>query len=202
LGANGAIYAVRRELFRPPAASLVEDFQVPLDIRFSGYRVVYDPEVVATEDIAPSLRAQFQRRVRIGAGNYQTLFRNPGFLNPWNGAPAFAFISHRLLRWLSPFLLMVALISNFGLACHSTGTVYPLLLVFQCVFYVMAAAGCWLRNSGRSARFFSFPLQFCLMNIAFVLGLLRYLTGRQALAWQATPRQVVLAESVSNAKAR
>jgi len=77
LGGNGSALAVRRCLFRPKRQSIVEDFQIPLEIRFQGYRVVYDPEAIAVEDIAPTFAAQFSRRVRIGAGNYQTLFNNP-----------------------------------------------------------------------------------------------------------------------------
>src|SRR5437588_4182126 len=108
LGGNGAALAVRRSLFQPKCKSIVEDFQIPLEIRFKGFRVVYDPEVIAIEEIAPTLSAQFALRVRIGAGNYQTLFSNPGYLNPRWGLLTFCYISHRLLRWLGPLFLMIA----------------------------------------------------------------------------------------------
>jgi cellulose synthase/poly-beta-1,6-N-acetylglucosamine synthase-like glycosyltransferase len=186
LGANGSIYAVRRELFKPSAASLVEDLQVPLQIRFNGYRVVYDPEAIAMEDIVPSVEGQFQRRARIGAGAYQTLFQNPGYLNPLKGAPAFAFFSHRLLRLLAPFLLLAALAANFMLAWRPF---YGAILACQLLFYSMAAIGCRLRFAGKAAGPFALPLQFCLMNTAYIVGLARYLTGRQALTWKVTPRQ-------------
>ena len=186
LGANGSIYAVRRELFKPSAASLVEDLQVPLQIRFDGYRVVYDPEAIALEDIVPSVEGQFQRRARIGAGAYQTLFQNPGYLNPLKGAPAFAFFSHRLLRLLAPFLLLAALAANFMLAWRPF---YGAILACQLLFYSMAAIGCRLRFAGKAAGPFALPLQFCLMNTAYIVGLARYLTGKQALTWKVTPRQ-------------
>ncbi len=60
LGGNGAALAIRRSLFRPRKQSIVEDFQIPLEIRFKGYRVVYDPEAVAVEEIAPTF---FSHRV-------------------------------------------------------------------------------------------------------------------------------------------
>jgi cellulose synthase/poly-beta-1,6-N-acetylglucosamine synthase-like glycosyltransferase len=186
LGANGAIYAVRRELFNPGTASLVEDLQIPLQIRFSGYRVVYDPEAIAMEDIVPSVEGQFQRRIRIAAGIYQTLFQNPGYLNPLKGAPAFAFFSHRLLRLLAPFLLLTALAANFTLAWHP---LYVAILACQLLFYAMAAVGCWLRIAGKASRALALPSQFCLMNTAYIFGLTRYLMGRQALTWKVTPRQ-------------
>src|SRR5689334_992733 len=103
LGGNGAALAVRRSLFPLAEHSIVEDFQIPLDIRFRGFRVIYDPEVIAFEEIAPTLSSQFKRRVRIGAGNYQTLFQHPRYLHPKYGLIAFCFFSHWLLRWLGPF---------------------------------------------------------------------------------------------------
>src|SRR2546426_7640667 len=187
LGANGAVYAVRRSLFHPRKQSIVEDFQIPLEVRFEGYRVVYDPEAVAIEGIAPTFSAQFARRVRIGAGNYQTLFGNLGFLNPLKGLVTFCFFSHRVLRWFAPIFLSIAFFCSILLA---TQPEYAVLLAAQCVFYSMAGLGYWLKKNGRPARLFSLPLYFCSMNFALLLGLLRYLSGRQTLTWKPTLRQI------------
>ena len=187
LGANGAVYAVRRSLFHPRKQSIVEDFQIPLEVRFEGYRVVYDPEAVAIEGIAPTFSAQFARRVRIGAGNYQTLFGNLGFLNPLKGLVTFCFFSHRVLRWFVPVLLLAAFFCSILLA---TQPGYAALLAAQCVFYLMAGLGYWLKKKGKPARLFSLPLYFCSMNLALLLGLLRYLSGRQTLTWKPTLRQM------------
>lgn len=186
LGANGSIYAVRRGLFHPSPSSLVEDLELPLKIRFSGSRVIYDPEAVGIEDIVPDVKAQFQRRARLGAGNYQTLFENPGYSNPLKGPPAFAFISHRLLRWLGPFLLVAAFLANSMLV----GSPFcSTMLVCQGLFYLAAAIGYWQSRNGKSSRAFALPFQFCLMNASYVVGFLRYLRGRQEAAWQVTPRK-------------
>src|SRR2546423_4088440 len=112
LGGNGAALAVRRSLFQPKQQSIVEDFQIPLEIRYKGFRVVYDPEAIAVEEITPAFRSQFARRVRIGAGNYEVLFRNPAYLDPRKGLLAFCFASHRLLRWLVPMFLLIAFVCN------------------------------------------------------------------------------------------
>jgi cellulose synthase/poly-beta-1,6-N-acetylglucosamine synthase-like glycosyltransferase len=165
--------------------SIVEDFQIPLEIRFKGYRVVYDPEAIATEEITPAFSAQFARRVRVGAGNYQTLFRNPAYLNPLNGLLAFTFISHRLLRWLAPLLLLAAFFCNIALAVRGN---LILLLALQCAFYSTALIGYALKKRGKPARLLSAPLHFCSMNLALLLGLHAYMTGRQGATWAATPR--------------
>lgn len=185
-GANGAALAIRRSLFNPKAGSIVEDFQIPLALRFEGYRVVYDPEAIAIEELAPTSSAQFARRVRIGAGNYQTLFRNLGYLSPLNGLLTFTFISHRLLRWLAPFMLAIAFLCSVGLAAQMR---FILLLAMQCGFYSAALFGYVLKKRGQPSSLLSAPLHFCSMNLALFLGFCAYVTGRQGVTWASTPRR-------------
>jgi len=186
LGANGAVYAVRRSLFCPKGNSIVEDFQVPVEIRFSGHRVVYDPEAIAFEELAPTFSSQFERRVRIAAGSLQLLFSNPQFLNPFRGLPALSFFSHRMLRWLGAYFLIVAFLTNAFLARQPF---YASLFVLQLIFYLAALVGYWRKKRGKPVRFLTAPLYFCSMNLAYVFGLLRYIRGRQQLVWKVTPRQ-------------
>ena len=192
MGSNGSINAIRRELFKPKAAYLMEDLQIALAIRFGGHRVVYDPEAIATEDTVATVKGQFERRIRIAAGVYQAWFQNPGYLNPLKGLPAFAFFSHRVLRMTAPFLLLTALAANFMLA--SRAPLYAAVLAAQIFFYSMAAIGYRQRLAGKTNRLFAMPLQFCLMSAAYIFGLARYLGGRQAHTWKVTPREGFAAE--------
>ena len=185
LGGNGGVLAVRRSLFQPRHQSIVEDFQIPLEIRYKGFRVVYDPEAIAVEEITPAFRSQFARRVRIGAGNYEVLFRNPAYLDPRKGLLAFCFISHRLLRWLVPLLLVNAFICNAALIRQAG---FAVLFAAQLAFYSMAITGYWLKRRGRTMRILSVPLHFCSMNLALLFGFAAYLRGRQGLVWDSTPR--------------
>jgi cellulose synthase/poly-beta-1,6-N-acetylglucosamine synthase-like glycosyltransferase len=179
--------AVRRSLFNPRQNSIVEDFQIPLEIRFGGYRVVYDPEAVAVEEIAPTFAAQFGRRVRIAAGNYQTLFAHLDYLNPRRGFLAFSYVSHRVLRWLAPFLLPIAFFCSMFLLARPA---FAILFTAQSLFYLAAAAGYWLMKRVKPLRWCSMPFHFCSMNLALLLGLLRYLRGHQTIAWKPTPRRL------------
>ena len=187
LGGNGAVLAVRRSLFRPEDRSIVEDFQIPLEIRFHGHRVVYDPEAIAVEEIAPTWSAQFARRVRIGAGNYQTLFAHPEYLDPRKGFLAFCFFSHRVLRWLTPVLLPLGFVCSVLLSARHA---FLALTAAQAGFYLIAAAGWWLKKEAKPLRWCSVPFHFCAMNLALFLGLLCFLRGRQTLTWQPTPRHL------------
>jgi cellulose synthase/poly-beta-1,6-N-acetylglucosamine synthase-like glycosyltransferase len=185
LGGNGSALAVRHSLFHPPQQSIVEDFQIPLEIRFRGYRVIYDPDAVGVEEIAPTFTAQFARRVRIGAGNYQTLFKHPEYLDPRKGLLSFCFFSHRVLRWFIPVLLVIAFLSNMFLVERSP---FAVLFAVQCLFYGMALLGHQRRKKNRPSKLFAVPLHFCSMNLALLLGLLRYVRGEQSAVWASTPR--------------
>jgi cellulose synthase/poly-beta-1,6-N-acetylglucosamine synthase-like glycosyltransferase len=187
IGSVGCVLAVRNSLFRQSKPSIVEDLQIPLDIRFSGYRVVYDPEAIATEGIAPNFSAQFVRRVRVGAGNFQTLFTNFKCLNPKHRLLAFSFFSHRVLRWLAPFFLIIAFLCSV-LMVGRLG--FAALLVAQIAFYSAALLGYWLKARGKRAGLLTVPFHFCLMNLALFLGLFKYLRGSQSLTWTSPPREM------------
>ena len=86
LGANGALFAVRRELFEPvPPLGVIDDFLIAMRVRAKGYRIVYDPEATGEEDLAPDVRHEFKRRVRIGAGNFYALRYTHALLSPSAG---------------------------------------------------------------------------------------------------------------------
>jgi cellulose synthase/poly-beta-1,6-N-acetylglucosamine synthase-like glycosyltransferase len=189
LGANGAVFAVRRELYRPPPSAIIEDFRVPMDIRFAGHRVVYDPEAVANEEAPPTHGDEFRRKVRIGSGDYQTLFGSPKFLNPLKGLPAFAYISHKVLRWLTPLLLIAVLVGNGMLLPVSP--LYVALFAVQVVFYLLSGIG-WLRaRNGRLSGPAGAAYCFTNMNLALLFGLFQLVSGRQRAVWSSTPRRVV-----------
>ncbi len=185
VGVVGAVYAVRRVLFHSQKASFAEDFQLPMELRYSGRKVIYDPEATATEQPAPTFSAEFRRRIRLGAADYQILAKNPHFFNPLKGMPSFAYFSHKVLRWLSPLLLLAAFLFSIALI---SSPLYAGMLVAQCVFYGSAGLGYWLKRRNKSTRILSPPLYFSAMNLALLLGLIRYLSGRQTMAWEVTPR--------------
>ena len=196
-GGNGAVLAIRRSLFDPNPGLIVEDFQIPLELRFKGYRVIYDPEAVAMEEIPPTAQAQFARRVRIGAGNYQTLLMNPGYLNPVKGLLSFTFISHRVLRWLAPFLLILAFASNLFMAAYQT---FAAMFIAQILFYSAAFAGYVLKKRGHRSSLFSIPVNFCSMNVALLLGFFAYVSGRQGATWNASPRRKTMNRNLVTAE--
>lgn len=185
VGVVGSLYAVRSVLFHQQRPSIAEDFQLPMQILVSGRRVVYEPTAFAIEPAAPTFAAEFRRRIRLGAADYQILTQNLGFLNPLNGLPTFSYVSHKVLRWLGPFLLLTVFISNL---CLISRPIYCGLLLLQSGLYAMAGLGFLQAKNGKCHKCFAIPFYFFSMNLALLCGFFRFLTGRQRMAWDPTAR--------------
>jgi biofilm PGA synthesis N-glycosyltransferase PgaC len=184
LGANGAIYAIRKSCWPGiPDNTFVDDFVIGMRIREQGVRVIYDTEAVATEELPQSIGHEMTRRIRIGAGDFQALFLCWRSLLPWRGFHSIAFWSHKVLRWFAPFLMIAALISNVPLVSHPF---FAVLLALQLVFYTLALVGTFMRR--RKMVVFSAPHYFVIINLALLFGFFRFITGTQQVAWKRTVR--------------
>lgn len=188
LGANGGVYALRREHYRPiPADTIVDDFSISVDLIERGLRCHYDPEARATEEIPPRIGDEFRRRVRIGIGNYQALRRHIGLLHPRHGYAALAFFSHKCLRWFAPHCMVLALLSNAVLALGGH-RFWMAMLAAQLAFYLLAAAGHLAGRGGSVPKVLRLPVFFVSMNMALLIGYYRYLTGGFSGAWARSAR--------------
>jgi cellulose synthase/poly-beta-1,6-N-acetylglucosamine synthase-like glycosyltransferase len=194
LGANGAVYAMRRSIWRPVASdTIVDDLVIPLSAYLkSRCRMVYDPSAVAGEETPAELTAEFGRRARIGAGGFQAIGRLAGLLHPRHGWLALAFLSHKLLRWFAPFCLIAALAANLTLA---RDPVYGPLLGCQLAFYLTAAVGSFLPGRHLACRVIRAATLFTSMNLALLVGYGRWLSGRQGGVWRRTARSVAPLDS-------
>lgn len=180
LTASGAIYALRRECFVPLSAdTLVEDLVVPMTARRLGFRVLYDPNARGTDFAAPTVAGEFSRRVRIATGSFRAL---GGLLRgPLDPVTAFAFVSHKLLRWMLPFLLIGMLVTS---AAMVDSPLYRALFVLQVLFYAWALAGYLLRPRIQRIRYALVPYYLLAIHLAFLVGFVRYLCGRREIEWR------------------
>jgi cellulose synthase/poly-beta-1,6-N-acetylglucosamine synthase-like glycosyltransferase len=187
LGSNGAIYGLRRERYVPIAGdTIIDDFMIPLLIRLRhGLRTVYDVESIANEETPPDVSAEFRRRSRIGAGGFQSLTRLWPLLSPTYGWTSFAFWSHKVLRWLCPAFMALALLSNLLLLDQP---LYRWLLAAQVAFYLAAILGNFVPGNHLPARLLRLTTLFLSMNLALAVGFWRWIAGRQRGTWQRTAR--------------
>lgn len=192
IGAAGELFAFRRVLFRPiPAEAITDDFYVSLSINLQGKTIAYTTRAAATEAASLSIQDEWNRKVRIAAGGFQSLLYFATALNPFlYPRLSFQFFSHRVLRW---FITMPALLfiffCNAWLVLQRTGVGYDFLFVLQCFFYGLALAGFLFRHSGTN-RFLQLPFYFVMMHAALPVGAWRYMTGRQSAVWQKARRPV------------
>ena len=148
VGATGAIYAVRRALWRPlPPETLLDDVLAPMRIALGGYRVVFEPSAIAFDTASPDAVTERRRKVRTLAGNYQLVRLEPRLLVPGANPLFVQFVSHKMGRLVVPYALIALLVSSAALA--SSGAVYSLALVVQVTFYVLALHGAAAAASGQ-----------------------------------------------------
>lgn len=190
LGASGAIYAIRRPMFVEPQRPVInDDLILPMLVRLRhACRCVFDESARAYALGGGGPAAEFQRRSRIGAGAFQCL-PVMGQLLRWKHAKvALAFTSHKLLRWLGPFLMIALLVSNIALVSRPE---YRLLLSLQTAGYLLALAGFALpRRAGvtAAARLAS---AFLLMNLALLAGFFRWVSRPRNVVWSPTRRPAI-----------
>ncbi|GAW94038.1 glycosyltransferase family 2 protein [Calderihabitans maritimus] len=184
LGANGSIYALRKELYYPLPAEIISDFVEPLMIVAQGYRTVYEDEAISYEEPSSTYQEEFKRKVRIITRSFRGLLYVKHMLNPFRyGLLAIGLLSHKLLRWLTGFFLLILLITNFLLAFENG--FYQASLILQLAFYLIAYLGYSKRYT---SKFFMIPTYFCMVNYASVLGILRFFHGDKMTSWQPARR--------------
>ncbi len=182
VGGDGAIYAIRREYYRPMAADALSDFVNPLQIVEQGKRCVYEPEAISVEQAAGSFEKEFRRKVRIVNRAWRAMMAMKPMLNPLRyGFFSVALISHKLLRWLVPFFLVALLAINVALL--SQHPVYKLIFVGQTLFYGLALVGALLRSRMELGFLIYIPFYFCLVNIASAFGILEAYQGKTYTTW-------------------
>lgn len=180
LTASGAIYAIRRECYQPlEAGALIDDLLIPMRARGKGFKVLYDPEATATEFAASDVSGEALRRTRLAAGSFRAL---PELLRtPMPGFTFLAFISHKLLRWIFPFLLIGLLISN---GCLLNSIFYQVLFLGQLSFYAWACLGVLFRRRLQQIPYALAAYFMLAMNLAFLKGFYRSFLTRKEGAWE------------------
>ncbi len=177
LGAHGSMYAIRAKLYPFPENHVInDDYVIPLRILQRGYRVVYEPRAVASEE-AREMEG-FARRVRIMTGNVQQLRELWPLLWPPRPAPLFCFLSHKAGRLLVPSAMLLLALSNLALA---GAPLYAWLGAAQAAFYLAALAGA---TAVRLPRVLRLPYYFCMINAAAVPALLGMLLPRKRMSWK------------------
>lgn len=184
VGVTGAIYALRRSLFKPiPEGTILDDVLIPMNVVRQGYRVLFEQRARAYDWVSVSAQAEFKRKLRTIAGNFQLFFLEPWLLNPVSNRLWLQTVSHKACRLLCPLFLLTALAANLPLAGQP---LYRAILALQMVFYAAAFLGHLTRKAARRPFLLNVPYAFCLLNWATVIALVGLVNGRQQVTWERT----------------
>jgi biofilm PGA synthesis N-glycosyltransferase PgaC len=196
VGATGAIYAIRRDLFEPiPDDTILDDVLIPLRIVRKGYRVVFEPRARAYDSASATAQHEFVRKARTIAGTFQLFSRELWLFNPRRNRLWLETMSHKALRLALPVLHAALLIASMVLA--PTGSwFYEAAFAGQATFYAAAIIGSTQGCNPRRSFVVTVPCAICLLSWATVVGFVRFLTNRQQVTWER-----VAAPGVSSAKA-
>ena len=187
IGAFGGCYSIRRDLFKEvPKNWLVDDFYIGMQVLRQGKQTINELSAICTEDVSNKLLEEFRRKVRISAGNFQNLFAFVDLMNPIKGGVAFCFISHKVIRWLTPFLLILILCLN--LILYKQGYIYQLTLLGQGLLLISMCGDQLFRLVGIHFKLLRFITHFYSMNLALFVGFIKYIMGIKTSLWNPTER--------------
>jgi len=169
VGATGAIYAVRRELYTPmPRGTILDDVFIPMHVGLRRKRVIFHSKAIARDKFSQERSKEFTRKVRTLNGNLQLLALAPWLITHRNPL-LFRFLSHKVLRLLSPILLIVLLVTSAG----SNGEFYKGAFTIQVLFYLCAGLGGAFPRM-RKTQVLGLIYTFVDLNLAALIALLRF----------------------------
>ena len=186
VGLSGSFFAARRSVCSPWADDLQSDFNTLLNSMKAGLRGVSDPDSIGYYKNLSDEKKEYQRKVRTVLRGIAVLMRSLPMLNPFRyGIFAWQLFSHKLCRWLVPFAMIGAGISNILLVTHST--VYGVLLLGQSLFYATAIAYAGVSWMPKNSLF-RLPSFFVLVNLSILDAWMRYWRGDRVFRWEPSKR--------------
>jgi len=186
-GCCGCIYSVRKAAYTDLADDVISDLVQPLQVIRKGYRVRFEDRALAYEETTRSTAEEFSMRVRVVTRAMRGLLSVPDLLKPWKFAwTSFQLISHKVLRWMVPILLLIMFAASGVLAAHPG--FYRAVFLLQALFYLSALLTT-LVPLHRKFKPLGVPLYFCTLNAAALFSVVEVLRGRKYVVWQTVRNQ-------------
>jgi cellulose synthase/poly-beta-1,6-N-acetylglucosamine synthase-like glycosyltransferase len=189
MGAFGACYAIRSACYKiVPDNFLMEDFFITMQVHNQQLECIFETKAIAYEDVPGNMWEEFKRKSRIATGNFQNLFFFKHWLLKPFTAVGFTFISHKVLRWATPFLAITGLILVGVLAIYSD--FYEYIFLYKFIFWALFLIDALLVAINIHIKPLRLLTYFYFMNVAIIVGFFKYLKGIRSAAWQSTKRKV------------
>lgn len=174
---SGACLAIRKMLFQPLRKNEDIDDIFPLQCLRSGYRMIMDPGAVACDNPPSTIQSEIRARIRMTAQGFRGTIRN-WRLGDMLSHPfvTWGLFSHKILRWLTPYLLLIALVMNILLI--RTSVWFLVILAFQLMFYFLALVGLFGHFLGKRLFWASHFFSFCVANVGMMVGVMKGFLGK------------------------
>jgi cellulose synthase/poly-beta-1,6-N-acetylglucosamine synthase-like glycosyltransferase len=199
VGLSGSCFAIRRELCSDWSPVLASDFMGALRAARKGYRSIPDPAALGRFVALASTQAEMRRKIRTFLRGITVLMANLDMLNPLRyGRFAFQLASHKLLRFVAPFLLLTAFVTSIFL---SSAPLYGAIFCAQLGFYLLACSGGIVSPLQRN-RIVRTAYFFTMAQWAMLRAWGKYALGQQQLTWEPSKRQHLTVTASSSSGAR
>jgi len=186
VGLSGSFFAARKEVCQDWAIDLQSDFNTLLNSVKTGLRGVSDPDSVGYYKNILDEKKEFERKVRTVLRGISVFMKGLPLLNPFKyGLFSWQLFSHKLCRWMVPFALIAAFLSNLFLAFYSA--LYLSTFILQLVFYAFAFGGVWVTRFSRKS-FLKIPAFFVVVNLSILMAWYWYFQGERLRAWEPSRR--------------
>ncbi|MEN9521879.1 MAG: hypothetical protein RL065_256 [Bacteroidota bacterium] len=189
MGAFGACYAIRTSAISiVPEHFLMEDFFITMKVHNQKMLCIMEPKAICFEDVPGNMWVEFKRKSRIAAGNFQNFFYFTNWLLKPFTTIGFTYYSHKVLRWLTPFLaiasiFLVAILANYY-------WFYYYIFWYKFIFWIFFFADIILVYFNIHFKPLRMLTYFYFMNVAIIFGFVRFLKGIKSAAWKSTDRNV------------
>jgi len=188
LAANGGIFAIRSDLFNqiPTLNAVTDDLFISLSVISQGYKFSYRNDAVAYEETGKDVKAEYKRKVRFGATNFETLLFFKKLLWSKNKFLSYAFFSHKVTRWFLPSLLLILFVT--GMILSDYNDLVHKIFYLQVIVYLLALCGYLLSMIKLRVPVFSIPYFFVVSNIAIAEGFIKFIKKEHSVIWNSTER--------------
>jgi cellulose synthase/poly-beta-1,6-N-acetylglucosamine synthase-like glycosyltransferase len=188
MGPFGGCFAMRKKLFSPiPAGFLVDDFYLSMKVLEKKYHCINDLDAICYEDVSNDILQEYKRKARISAGNFQNLSAFRCLLFRPFTPEGFCFISHKFLRWITPFLILITVLSLLVLSFYDK--IFLFLLIAELLLLFAPIFDSVLGKMGIHLRLLRFVAYFSYMNLALLKGFFRFVNGIKSGVWTPTKRE-------------
>lgn len=189
VGVEGGCYAIKKDWFvKVPDGFLMDDFFITLDVIEKKGKVLFEPEALCYEDVNDDPMIEFKRKIRISLGNFRNLNYYKRLLFPIYKGFGFAFFSHKVLRWYTPFALLCSFVLCFVLAFYSQA--FILISFLYSLLIILPLLTIFLEKVKVKIPLINSIGHFILMNFALLLGYFKYISASNESSWEPPKRNI------------